>query len=60
MKTPEKPTRRCPIAASLRSPHLKPKVVKSKKVYTRKGRPEKGGPSYFLLDELFNCSMVVR
>ena len=30
--------KRNPIAAALRSPHLAPRVVQSKKIYSRKGR----------------------
>lgn len=29
-----------PIAKAMRSPHLKPKVIKSKKIYDRKSRPD--------------------
>jgi hypothetical protein len=39
MPKPVKPPKpRNPIAAALRSPHLRPRAVKSGKVYSRKGR----------------------
>lgn len=41
--------KRNPVAKSLRSPHLAPKRIPSKKVYTRKGRTAKGVPSSFLV-----------
>lgn len=38
---------RNPVARALRSPHLAPKVVQSKKIYSRKGR-SKDRPSDYL------------
>lgn len=41
--------KRNPYAMALRSPHLRPASVPSKKVYSRKGRNSKGSaPSDFL------------
>lgn len=53
-KTPKK---RCPIAASLREPSLRPKVVPDKKkAYSRKGRQSKDwrSSSFIIADPQFS------
>jgi hypothetical protein len=39
---PSRATKRNPIARSLRSGHLRPRVVPSKKTYTRRSRTPQG------------------
>jgi hypothetical protein len=46
-----KPRRHNPAATALRTPAYRPRVVKSKKVYVRKGRPRQGGPDVEASDD---------